>query len=426
MARTLHIHPSVLDFWLIAVYCEFDMRGNMQGSRNIMLQALRRNPGISIFYFEYIKYELRVLKKLHTRKKLLETNEAMTVIEEQEENKKEDAKMSESVPSIVYATSTQSITKQFKTDVDLHFRIRELVKSFESIIDVSQLLDYVNEHIDNILYTECKSEVISYLLENRKEQGVSDIVNLFLSKTTPDIESFQVLIKTLTSSQEDSKTKYEIALKFYNSISSYECPDQDSNVEKSAIKLLEFIDLLDNESFDMKQILNDLHAKYPNSFPILVHFCKNALLHEEFEDSQILEHREYLSKLTAAIKKKQNSTLCKPLIVNFIAQTEKYYIRTPTFLTLSFLSKARLTILQYFNHSHNENFLLKTLEYSIKETVSHLGVGEGIKLLKEYIDTVLLRRQLDSKYCHYCCKFNIYLVPSKAEHQIKTISKLIE
>jgi len=36
MARTLHIHPNVLDFWLVAVYCEFDMRGSMQAARKIM------------------------------------------------------------------------------------------------------------------------------------------------------------------------------------------------------------------------------------------------------------------------------------------------------------------------------------------------------------------------------------------------------
>lgn len=311
MARTLHIHPNVLDFWLIAVYCEFDMRGNMQGSRKIMLQALRRNPGISAFYYEYIKFELRVLQKLHTRKKLLKTNDAMKVIEEQEENVADEIKMGESVPSIVYANSLQSITKQFKTDVDLHFRIRDLVKSFESIINVSQLLEYVNEHIDNILYNECKSEVLSYLLANRKEQKIIDIIDLFLSKTTPDINSFQVLTTALTKSEEESKAKYEIALKFYNAITKYECPDHESIVEKSAVKLLEFIDLLYDDSFDMNQILHDLHEKYPNSFPILVYFCKNALLREEFDYSQIIGHREYLSKLTSAIRQKQSNTMSK-------------------------------------------------------------------------------------------------------------------
>lgn len=37
VSACLQLHPTVLDFWLVAVYIEFDMKGNIFSARNLML-----------------------------------------------------------------------------------------------------------------------------------------------------------------------------------------------------------------------------------------------------------------------------------------------------------------------------------------------------------------------------------------------------
>lgn len=306
MARSLHVHPNVLDFWLIAVYCEFDLRGSMQASRRILLQGIRRNPGMPEFYFEYLKFELRVLQKLYTRKKLLETNEAMKGIEDVTESEKtESSKINESVPSIVYATATQSITRQFRLDVELHFRIRDLVKNFDSCVDTTQLMKSVEDHISEVLYVECKAKVMDYILKDVTEVSkVTEQVTDFLGKTLPDVTSFKALLNHLQKIEATAKDKYTIANQFYAKIN--ETETDSVALENSATLFLQFIDVL-NSSIDIDAVLTQLHQKYPTNFPILVHYCKHALLEGEFDESQVLSHRDYLSKLTNAIKEKQST-----------------------------------------------------------------------------------------------------------------------
>ena len=154
ISRILHIYPNILDFWLIAVYCEFDLRGSMQAARKIMQQGIRRNSDNPDFYFEYMKFELRVLQKIHKRKVVLETSENIEVIEETKEEQKQPKKQSESVPTIIYTVGESSLVKKFRLDVRLHFKIKELVNSFSDIIDVQNLLNTVDQHINEVIYTE--------------------------------------------------------------------------------------------------------------------------------------------------------------------------------------------------------------------------------------------------------------------------------
>jgi hypothetical protein len=56
---------------VIAVYIEFDLKGNLFSSRNLMLQAIRLNQKNPSFYLEYFKYELAFSKKIVTRKLIL-------------------------------------------------------------------------------------------------------------------------------------------------------------------------------------------------------------------------------------------------------------------------------------------------------------------------------------------------------------------
>lgn len=76
------------------------------------------------------------------------------------------------------------------------------------------------------------------------------------------------------------------------------------------------------------------------------------------------------------------------------------------------LLKARQVILQYFERSQNIAFLMRTFEYSIKETVSSIGVAAACLLMDNFLSGILLKRQLD---------------PVKnVENQVKQISETIK
>ena len=44
LSKAVQTHPTVLDFWLIGVYTELDIKGNLFSGRKLMLQAIRNNP----------------------------------------------------------------------------------------------------------------------------------------------------------------------------------------------------------------------------------------------------------------------------------------------------------------------------------------------------------------------------------------------
>jgi len=71
LSRAVEIHPNVLDFWLVGVYVEMDMKGNMLSSRRLMLQALRNNDSNPHFFVEYFLFELRYLAKVRERRAIL-------------------------------------------------------------------------------------------------------------------------------------------------------------------------------------------------------------------------------------------------------------------------------------------------------------------------------------------------------------------
>jgi len=85
LSKALQLHSDCLDLWLLAVYTEFDLKGNLFSSRNIMLQALRTNKYAADYFFEYFKYELAFLKKMKQRKLILQE------VEKDEKNLKFDS-----------------------------------------------------------------------------------------------------------------------------------------------------------------------------------------------------------------------------------------------------------------------------------------------------------------------------------------------
>ena len=53
-----------MDFWLIGVYTELDIKGNLFAGRKLMLQAIRLNSENPYFYIEYFRFEVRFFEKV--------------------------------------------------------------------------------------------------------------------------------------------------------------------------------------------------------------------------------------------------------------------------------------------------------------------------------------------------------------------------
>jgi hypothetical protein len=64
-------HSTVLDFWLIGVYTELDLKGNLFSGRKLMLQAIRNNSDNAAFYVEYFRFEVRFFEKVKQRIQIL-------------------------------------------------------------------------------------------------------------------------------------------------------------------------------------------------------------------------------------------------------------------------------------------------------------------------------------------------------------------
>ena len=70
-ANAVLVHPDALDFWLVGVYAELDLKGNLFSARNLMLQALRLNDQKPAFALAYLRFEVKFLDKLMLRRQLL-------------------------------------------------------------------------------------------------------------------------------------------------------------------------------------------------------------------------------------------------------------------------------------------------------------------------------------------------------------------
>ena len=85
LSTVVQLHPTVVDFWLISVYTELDMKGNMFTSRNLMLQAIRNNPDSALFYVEYFRFEVCFLSKIKRRKQVLKSGDQLEFLQGEDE-----------------------------------------------------------------------------------------------------------------------------------------------------------------------------------------------------------------------------------------------------------------------------------------------------------------------------------------------------
>ena len=76
LSKCVQTHPTVLDFWLIGVYTELDLKGNLFSGRKLMLQAIRNNSDNPAFYVEYFRFEVRFFEKVKQRIQILNGEKA--------------------------------------------------------------------------------------------------------------------------------------------------------------------------------------------------------------------------------------------------------------------------------------------------------------------------------------------------------------
>lgn len=63
--------PDEIEFWLIGVYSDLELKGNMFSSRQLMMQGLRMNDTVPRFHLEYLKFELKYFEKIMMRREIL-------------------------------------------------------------------------------------------------------------------------------------------------------------------------------------------------------------------------------------------------------------------------------------------------------------------------------------------------------------------
>jgi len=71
LSLCVQTHSTVLDFWLIGVYTELDLKGNLFSGRKLMLQAIINNSDNPAFYVEYFRFEVRFFEKVKQRIQIL-------------------------------------------------------------------------------------------------------------------------------------------------------------------------------------------------------------------------------------------------------------------------------------------------------------------------------------------------------------------
>jgi len=149
----------------------------------------------------------------------------------------------------------------------------------------------------------------------------------------------------------------------------------------------------EESDFDVGSVLKTLHEEFPSNFPITVQYCRNALLEGEFDQSNVLVHREFLSLLNTAIKAKQDKKEVHKY--KYILHTSNLASgQTKAKSVCQYICMARFVVLQYFEKTENSKFLAKTFEYSVKEIISNFGAKETAKFIIRYIEEILLKRKL--------------------------------
>ncbi|CDW85134.1 u3 small nucleolar rna-associated protein 6 [Stylonychia lemnae] len=253
LAKSVQIHPNVLDFWLIGVYAEHDMRGNLFSSRKLMLQAIRNNPDNANFYVEYFKYEIKFFEKIKQRIQILnsggeqEEKKIDFIMDEEDEVQSQHSNKNEEIENIDLEDGKLSgsanlveivfdnILEQFGDRVDIIKRCRDISRQ-------SELLEESLKNKINSSYQQMKNTnegFLKYSQMKLKDQSIS-------------IEKLSKLLEKNSDKFEEDEIQQQVLIKLESIIEKKEQIEE----KRQIIKLI-----MDNMNLNVNQC-QDLLLKY--------------------------------------------------------------------------------------------------------------------------------------------------------------------
>ena len=123
----------MLDFWLVSVYTELDIKGNLFSSRNLMLQAIRNNSNSPLFYVEYFRFEAVFLQKVKQRREILHSDKndgSLSFVEQPEEEKSKDESVSMDTSERILEIVLDQINAKFGDNLLVYVSIwKNIVKN---------------------------------------------------------------------------------------------------------------------------------------------------------------------------------------------------------------------------------------------------------------------------------------------------------
>lgn len=148
----------MLDFWLIGVYTELDLKGNLFSGRKLMLQAIRNNSDNPAFYVEYFRFEVRFFEKVKSRIQILNgvkgyDKDIDFIDNEEDEEAKEqpdDGRLNATTKLIEIVFS--NIKEQFGDNLEVFKACHEIAKGSELL--PASVKDVVKEKYKSLKYSE--------------------------------------------------------------------------------------------------------------------------------------------------------------------------------------------------------------------------------------------------------------------------------
>lgn len=169
LSRIVQIHPTVVDFWLIAVYTELDIKGNLFSSRNLMLQAIRNNSNSAMFYVEYFRFEMAFLKKIKHRRDILhgKAEKQLDFVDEEMEGQPQGEGVLEANTNILEIV-WETIQEKFPDNLRVYQEI------WKNIVKPSDWLEQGLKTKIKAVFEEKKMKLADQYLSIKVKKGMSD------------------------------------------------------------------------------------------------------------------------------------------------------------------------------------------------------------------------------------------------------------
>lgn len=207
LSKAVQTHPTVLDFWLIGVYTELDIKGNLFSGRKLMLQAIRNNSQNPSFYLEYFRFEVRFFEKVKQRILILNgdgsKDKPIDFIDDEEmdheEKKVDDGRLSASTNFIEIVFD--NIKEQYGTNLAVIKECYQIAK--ESILLPESLKESISTYYKVLKFSEAGiSQYFKDKLANTSEN--SSLIQKIASKISIlDEVSESIKIQTLKMIEEN-------------------------------------------------------------------------------------------------------------------------------------------------------------------------------------------------------------------------------